>query len=48
MQSLVGENREATEESIGMESVFFSRVWSWTRGSSPRGLRMPVPSWSCK
>ena len=23
MQSLVGENREATEESIGMESVFF-------------------------
>jgi hypothetical protein len=36
MQSLVGENREATEESIGMESVFFfagTIVDSWVESA---------------
>jgi len=36
VQSLVGENREATEESIGMESVFFfagTIVDSWVESA---------------
>ncbi|MGA8349553.1 MAG: hypothetical protein WB773_17330 [Isosphaeraceae bacterium] len=36
MQSLVGENREATEERIGMESVFFfagAIVDSWVESA---------------